>query len=93
MQVAFFCFRQGVAGISRNLGRDVPDLEKLNARKLWADFSFPMTTKANRASINKKTHKQIFHGIVQGYPGTVPGLSRHFPWNCFYVFPFFPRKT
>ena len=42
MQVAFFCcFRQGVAGMSRALGRDVPDLEKLCARKLWADFSYP----------------------------------------------------
>ena len=42
MQVAFFCcFRQGVAGMSRDLGRDVPDLEKLYARKLCADFSFP----------------------------------------------------
>ena len=39
MRVAFFCcFRQGVAGTSRDLGRDVPDLEKLYARKLWADF-------------------------------------------------------
>ena len=39
MQVAFFCcFRQGVAGMSWDLGRDVPDLEKLYARKLWADF-------------------------------------------------------
>ena len=42
MQVAFFCcFRQGVAGMSRDLGRDVPDLEQLYARKLWADFSYP----------------------------------------------------
>ena len=24
--------------MSRDLGRDVPDLEKLYARKLWADF-------------------------------------------------------
>ena len=31
MQVAFFCcFRQGVAGMFRDLGRDVPDLEKLS---------------------------------------------------------------
>ena len=38
-----FCsFRQGVAGMSRDLGRDVPDLEKLYARKLWADFPFPI---------------------------------------------------
>ena len=42
MQVAFFCwFTQGVAGMSRYLGRDVLDLEKLYARELWADFSFP----------------------------------------------------
>ena len=42
MQVAFFCcFRHGVAGMSRDLGRDVPDLEKLYARKLWADLSYP----------------------------------------------------
>ena len=43
MRVAFLCcFRQGVAGMSRDLGRDVPDLEKLYARKLWADFSYPI---------------------------------------------------
>ena len=42
VQVAFFCcFRQGVAGMSRGLGREVPGLEKLYASKLWADFSFP----------------------------------------------------
>ena len=42
MQVAFFwCFRQGVAGMSRDLGWDVPDLEKLYARKLWAHLSLP----------------------------------------------------
>ena len=44
MQVAFVCcFRQGVAGMSRDLGRDVPDLENLYARKLWAEFSYPTT--------------------------------------------------
>ena len=43
MQVAFVCcFRHGVAGMSRDLGRDVPDMEKLYARKLWADFSHPI---------------------------------------------------
>ena len=48
MQVAFFCcFRQGVAGMSRDLGRDVPDLEKHYARKLWADFSYPTILCAN----------------------------------------------
>ena len=49
MQVAFFCcFRQGVAGMSRDLGRDVPDLEKLYARKLCADFSYPNFRKTFR---------------------------------------------
>ena len=29
LQVTFFCcFREGVAGMSRELGRDVPDMEK-----------------------------------------------------------------
>ena len=28
--------------MSRDLGRDVPDLEKLYAGKLWADFSYPI---------------------------------------------------
>ena len=39
MQVAFFCcFRHGVAGMSRDLGRDVPDLEKLYARNFGLIF-------------------------------------------------------
>ena len=47
LQVAFFCcFRQGVAGMSRDLGRDVPDLEKLYAGKLWADTSYPIVRPA-----------------------------------------------
>ena len=33
----FCCFRRRVAGMSQDLGWDVPDLEKrLSARKLWA---------------------------------------------------------
>ena len=28
--------------MSRDLARDVPDLEKLYARELWADFSYPI---------------------------------------------------
>ena len=44
MQVAFCCcFRHGLAGIYRDLSRDVPDLEnKLSARKLLADFPIPI---------------------------------------------------
>ena len=33
--------------MSRDLGRDVPDLEKLYARKLWADFSHPKNVETN----------------------------------------------
>ena len=56
MQVAFFCcFRQGVAGMSRDLGRDVPDLEKLYARKLWADFSHPRLKESTPVSGTKST--------------------------------------
>ena len=35
------CFRQGVAGMSLDLGSGRPGLEELYARELWADFSFP----------------------------------------------------
>ena len=56
MQVAFFCcFRQGVAGMSRDLGRDVPDLEKLYARKLWADFSYPTDQTVSNATLGDAT--------------------------------------
>ena len=42
MRDAFFsCVRQAMAGMSRDLGRDVPASEKLYARKLWADFAYP----------------------------------------------------
>ena len=42
MQVAFFCcFRPGVAGMSRDLGRDVPDLENFMQENFGAGFSFP----------------------------------------------------
>ena len=38
----FCCFRQGIAGMSRDFGRDVPGTEKTYARKLWADYLFPI---------------------------------------------------
>ena len=42
MQVAFFCcFRQGVAGMSRDLGRDVPDVEKTLCKKTLGWFFVP----------------------------------------------------
>ena len=66
MQVAFFwCFRQGVAGISRDLGRDIPDLEKLYASKLWAYFSFPKKSIAIAANIiTRNTFQQKCFGTI-----------------------------
>ena len=39
--------------MSRDLGRDVPDLEKLYARKLWADSLFLRTTSVPIANAEK----------------------------------------
>ena len=38
--------------MSRDLGRDVPDLEKLYARKLWADFSYPIVATIRVIGVN-----------------------------------------
>ena len=63
MQVAFFCcFRQGMAGMSRDLGRDVPDLEKLYARKLWADFSLPMFF-CRQPELKREVHRVHAKGV------------------------------
>ena len=80
MQVAFFCcFRQGVAGMSRDLGRDVPDLEKLYARELWADFSYPIifpvgwrssmrsSERQNACYVPRSPRKTIFWQDIPGF--------------------------
>ena len=41
--------------MSRDLGRDVPDLEKLYARKLWADFSYPTEDNVQRGQMEGAT--------------------------------------
>ena len=68
MQVAFFCsFRQGLAGMSRDLGRDIPDLEKLYARELWADFSHPTLEKGIfwKRGLFRKVDSLEFLGILE----------------------------
>ena len=42
--------------MSRDLGRDVPDLKKLYARKLRADFSY-------RAVRSRQVHKSVAVGF------------------------------
>ena len=74
MQVAFFCcFRQRVAGMSRDLGRNVPDLEKLYASQLWADFSHP------KKALKRKSLGRIFLGhqgpTRRDIPDPGPGMS------------------
>ena len=44
-----------MAGMSWNLGRDVPDFEKLYARKLWADFR----TLQIATAMNSKTLRRV----------------------------------
>ena len=45
--------------MSRDLGRDVPDLEKLYARKLWADFSYPNKGAGREKGPQKSTRKFV----------------------------------
>ena len=67
----FCCFRQGVAGMCRDLGRDVPDLEKLYARKLWADFSHPKTSPAFFNAKSPGKSEEETHESSRGRAGTV----------------------
>ena len=59
----FLLFLQGVAGMSRDLGRDIPDLEKLYARKLRADFSYHMCC---RNSLQESLQSWDPDCVVQG---------------------------
>ena len=61
MQVAR-CFRQGVAGMSRDLGRDVSDLGKTLCKKLWADLSYPSLgrrTEQAKANLNPRAGPRV----------------------------------
>ena len=50
--------------MSRDLGRDVPGSEELYARKLWADFSFPITTGETEDPCVKPQRKGHIPGSV-----------------------------
>ena len=83
MQVALFCcFRQRVAGMSQDLGQDVPGLEKLYAGKLWADFSFPVKIqdtlnhdKGQKSAISGRRLHSTFLSFLQWF----------FPFSSFSV--------
>ena len=67
----FLLFTQGVAGMSRDLGRDVPDLEKLYAGKLWADFSYPSYRPRKKKSLKRlkeETKKRPFSSFCKETP-------------------------
>ena len=54
----------------RGLGRDVPDLEKFNARRLWADFCCldcaldPFRNTPCRSSLQAETEEKVRKGQV-----------------------------
>ena len=56
--------------MSRDLGRDVPDLEKLYAKKLWADFSYPI--------FDMKTLSRMT--ILEAPPAGSSGAQTNVPW-------------
>ena len=57
--------------MSRDLGRDVPDLDKHYARKLWADFSFPRL-----GSSSRKCQLDWFLFKAQSTPKTIMELCK-----------------
>ena len=50
--------------MSRDVGRDIPGSEKLCARKLWADFSFPIVGCDLRFRKGLSAEKFNFQGPV-----------------------------
>ena len=47
--------------MSQDLGRDVPGLEKLYARKLWADFSYPNLSRFSSGKLTEHVPPRIHH--------------------------------
>ena len=75
MQVAFFCcFRQGVAGMSRVLGRDVPDVENFmqeNFGLIFHTLSFSWNSKEglSKRGLGLKTcHNELEKGTEESGP-------------------------
>ena len=69
----------GMAGMSRDLGRDVPASEKLSSRKLWAEFSFPASglKKTGLPGIQIPTSEKVYCRD-QNYSGSgkmLPGVN------------------
>ena len=78
---AFFCcFRQGISGMPRGLGRDVPGSEKLYARELWADSSFPIHRRKSLFSRSFESQKEPqSQKIARTAPKTCLNNSRPLP--------------
>ena len=45
--------------MSQDWGRDGPDLEKLYARKLWADFSFPRGKNLGHSDLDRFARTKV----------------------------------
>ena len=92
--------------MSQDLGRDVPDLEKLYARKLWADFSYPtlrdaeMTIKiifersSQKGGVGRGFEKRVDRGpILKFYCRAVAQEKQHFGKSHFYCRRFSPGNA
>ena len=67
--------------MSRDLGRDVPDLEKLHARKLWADFSYLILLQIFREMPALKSPNPALESPKPALKAPTPALkhpNRHF---------------
>ena len=51
--------------MSRDLGRDVPDLEKLYAGKLWVDFLYPIIRSGPANQTKERSVHELFAGAFR----------------------------
>ena len=59
------------------MSRDVPDLEKLYARKLWADFSYPKFRRISAFELAKQVIWLEVSGLEKSIQGLKFGHSIH----------------
>ena len=74
--------------MSRDLGRDVPDLEKFNAGKLWADFPHPIFKRLYFATTSyQKATEKHFYGLSTLKVDTMRAvtLQRRILWQIILV--------
>ena len=87
--------------MSRDSGRDVPDLEKLYARKLWAEFSYPICFRGEKKwelvrGFGRKGFLTLIKEVAQGPKRASKAQKSHeqtAPKNCLINSRVLPKKT